>query len=73
MGQDEISAPAGRSVRPRRRAVILMLFAVATALMIPAVYAGGLAYGASWLEWDEDHGTYFYAERPGGFAVVAGS
>lgn len=51
----------------------LALFAVAAALLIPLVYSGGLAYGASWLEWDDTHATYYYSERPGGFVVLASS
>jgi hypothetical protein len=68
---DAIAAPLARNARPRRRPVVLALVAVTAALLVPLVYSGGLAYGASWLEWDDTHATYYYAERPGGFVVLA--
>lgn len=39
-------------------------------LLVPVVYGGAMAYGASFLVWDEQYSTYFYDERPGGFAVI---
>ncbi len=39
-------------------------------LLVPVVYGGAMAYGASFLVWDEQYSTYFYDERPGGFVVI---
>jgi hypothetical protein len=68
---DAIAAPLDGGARLRRRPVVLALVAVTAAVLIPLVYSGGLTYGASWLEWDATHATYYYAERPGGFVVLA--
>lgn len=44
--------------------------AVTALLVVPVIYWGAMTYGASYLLWDEQYSTYYYAERPGGFAVV---
>jgi hypothetical protein len=60
-----------RRPESRRRRIPVMLVAAGCAVaLIPVVYSAGLAYGASWLEWDAVHSTNVYVERPGGFVVV---
>jgi hypothetical protein len=50
---------------------VLLALAGLAAALVPLTHGAGLAYGAAWIEWDPVHSTNYYAERPGGFVVVA--
>lgn len=64
-------SPWRATVGSRVRVLLwLALIAAISLLLLPAVYTAGMAYGGSWLEWDPVHRTHYYAERPGGFAVI---
>ncbi|NQX13689.1 hypothetical protein HQQ80_18840 [Microbacteriaceae bacterium VKM Ac-2855] len=55
---------------PRWTPLTFGLIAAASGIAVPVLYAAGMAYGASWLEWDPELGSYIDNERPGGFLVI---
>lgn len=52
------------------RPLLWITAAVTALLFVPAIYWAAMAYGASNLLWDAHHSSYYYDERPGGFAVT---
>lgn len=52
------------------RPLLWITAAVTALLVVPVIYWAAMAYGASYQLWDEQYSTYYYAERPGGFAVI---
>ncbi|NQX28997.1 hypothetical protein HQQ81_16740 [Microbacteriaceae bacterium VKM Ac-2854] len=72
IGLSAVAGPGRRPLRsrPSWTPVRLTGTAIGSALLVPLLYTAGMAYGASWLEWDPQLGTHFYNERPGGFIVI---
>jgi hypothetical protein len=63
----------GRVRGSRTRPLVLLAAALGALLLVPLVHSAGMAYGASWLEWDPVHATNVAVERPAGFAVLVAS
>lgn len=52
------------------RPLLWITAAVTALLVVPVTYWAATTYGASYLLWDAHHSSYYYDERPGGFAVI---